>query len=116
MLAGYFLICRIVVKKSFFVAEKNQEGLAGKIFRAQKIRPSSAGLKALLGTILCDIDALDDYKTLDISQVRTENENDKKFDDLKNSKFKYQISAGSITIFDSAKLFKYPNSVFGAFR
>lgn len=89
-----------VVKKSFLVAEKNQEGLAGKIFRAQKIRPSSAGLKSLLGTILCDIDALDDYKTLDISQVRTENENDKKFDDLKNSKFKYQISSGSITIFD----------------
>ena len=89
-----------VVKKSFLVAEKNQEGLAGKIFRAQKIRPSSAGLKALLETILCDIDALDDYKTLDISQVRTENENDKKFDDLKNSKFKYQISVGSITIFD----------------
>ncbi len=89
-----------VVKKSFLVAEKNQEGLAGKIFRAQKIRPSSAGLKALLATILCDIDALDDFKTLDITQVISENENDKKFDDLKNSKFKYQISAGSITIYD----------------
>ena len=89
-----------VVKKSFLVADKNQEGLAGKFFRAQKIRPSSAGLKALASSLLCDIDSLDDFKNMDISSVISENENDKKFDDLKNSKFKYQIAAGSITIYN----------------
>ena len=87
-----------VVKKSLLVAEKNKEGLTGKVLRAKKIRPSSKPLKELLDKIKANIDALDDFKFNNIEFIKSEDAATKArtLDDG----IKYQINATSITIYE----------------
>ena len=89
-----------IVKKSFLTSEKNKEGLVGKILRAKKIRPSSANLKALLAKIICDIEVIDDFKYINVEDMKSEKREEANYTDLANSSFKYQITSTSITIYD----------------
>ena len=89
-----------VVKKSFLVAEKNKEGLVGKILRALKIRKTSPRLMELTKKIKCDLDDLDDVVLATKGVIKTE----KLVNDEKNiadnlNDIKYQLNDKSITLY-----------------
>jgi len=90
-----------VVKKSFNVSEKYNEGLAGKILRAKKIRPANPRLKEVLSKIICNLDDIDEFMLNTKDTIRSEYDNikDNSLDSINDKNIKYVANEKSITIY-----------------